>query len=73
MNTTYGLQHQVQTELVEQRILENEGSEVLDNKGAITLRGTIATVQARETAEAIARSTNGVSNVINEIDVVQYR
>jgi osmotically-inducible protein OsmY len=73
MNTTYGLQHQEQTELVEQRILEDEGSEVLDNKGVITLRGTVATVQARETAEAIVRSTNGVSNVINEIDVVQYR
>jgi osmotically-inducible protein OsmY len=70
MNETYGLQHQVQSALMEQRILENEGIEVLDSNGIITLRGTVATVEARETAEAIARSVTGVTSVINELDVV---
>ncbi len=70
MNATYGLQHQVQRALMEQRVLENEGIEVLDNNGVITLRGAVATVEARETAEAIARSVEGVTSVINELDVV---
>jgi osmotically-inducible protein OsmY len=70
MNAMYGLQHQVQTALMDQRILENEGIEVLDSNGIITLRGSVSSVEARETAEAIARSVTGVVNVINELDVV---
>jgi osmotically-inducible protein OsmY len=70
MNAVYGLQHQVQSALMEERILENEGIDVLDSNGVITLRGTVASREARDTAEAIARSVTGVSNVINELDVV---
>ena len=70
MNEMYGLQHQVQTALMEERILENEGIEVLDSNGVITLRGTVSSVEAREMAESVARSVTGVTSVINELDVV---
>lgn len=70
MNAMYGLQHQVQSAIMEQHTLEDEGIDVLDSNGVITLRGTVSSVEARETAEAIARSVTGVTNVINELDVV---
>ena len=70
MNEIYGLEHQVEAALMEQSSLENEGIEVLDSNGVITLRGTVSTVEARELAEAIARSVAGVTGLMNESDVV---
>lgn len=70
MNATYDLQHQVQTALMQDKHMQDHGIEVLDNNGIITLRGSVPTRDTREKAEAIARSVEGVTSVINELDVV---
>jgi hyperosmotically inducible protein len=70
MNATYDLQHQVQAALMEDKHMQDYGIEVLDNNGIITLRGAVPTRDAREKAEAIARGVEGVTTVINQLDVV---
>ena len=70
MNAMHDLQHQVQTALVDDAYMRDHGIEVLDSNGVITLRGTVPTPEARERAEAIVREVEGVTSVINEIDVV---
>ena len=70
MNATYDLQHQVQTALMQDKHMKDHGIEVLDTNGIITLRGTVPTRDVREKAEAIARGVEGVTTVINELDVV---
>lgn len=66
----YNLQQQVQEALREDLDMSHYGIEVLDSNGVITLRGTVPTVEAREKAEAVARNMEGVTSVINELDVV---
>jgi len=66
----YDLQHQVQAAFMNDRDMQNHGIEVLDNNGIITLRGTVPTRDARERAEEIVRGMEGVTSVINELDVV---
>lgn len=71
MNQTLSdLRTQVQTAFLQDDLLQDFGLEILDSNGVITLRGTVPTVEARERAEALARTVDGVSTVINEIDVV---
>ena len=73
MNTMYDLQHKVQDALMndhELHDLRDHGIEILDSNGVITLRGRVHTFEARERAEAIAREVEGVTSVINELDVV---
>jgi osmotically-inducible protein OsmY len=50
--------------------MKDHGIEVLDSNGIITLRGVVPTRDARERAEAIAREVQGVTTVINELDVM---
>jgi len=66
----YDLQHQVQEALAEINDLRDAQIDVLDSNGIVTLRGTVPTVDAREQAEAIVRGMDGVTSVINELDVV---
>jgi len=66
----YDLQHQVQAALMEDRDLQNYGIEVLDSNGIVTLRGTVPTRAARERVEAMVREMEGVTSVINELDVI---
>ncbi len=66
----YNLQHQVQLAFMNDRAMRDYGIEVLDNNGIIMLRGAVPTREARDRAEAISRETEGVLNVINELDVV---
>jgi hyperosmotically inducible periplasmic protein len=66
----YDLQHQVQEALGEINDLRDAQIDVLDSNGIVTLRGTVPTVNARERAEAIVRGMDGVTSVINELDVV---
>jgi len=66
----YDLQHQVQAALMEDRDLQNYGIEVLDSNGIVTLRGTVPTRAARERVEAMVREMDGVTSVINELDVI---
>ena len=65
----YDLQHQVQEALAEINELRGAQIDVLDSNGIVTLRGTVPTVDARERAEAIVRGMDGVTSVINELDV----
>ncbi len=66
----YDLQHQVQEALAEINDLRDAQIDVLDSNGIVTLRGVVPTVDARERAEAIVRGMDGVTTVINELDVV---
>lgn len=70
MNTMYNLQHQVQTALMQDSHMQDYGIEVLDSNGIITLRGSVPTRDARERAEEIVRTVDGVTSVINELDVI---
>jgi hyperosmotically inducible periplasmic protein len=65
----YHLQHEVQQALAEINDLRDAQIDVLDSNGIITLRGTVPTVAARERAESIVRGMDGVTTVINELDV----
>jgi osmotically-inducible protein OsmY len=66
----YDLQHQVQEALAEINDLRGAQIDVLDSNGIVTLRGTVPTVDARERAESMVRGMDGVTTVINELDVV---
>jgi osmotically-inducible protein OsmY len=66
----YDFQKRIQEALSEVNDLREANIEVLDSNGVITLRGTVPTVSARERAEAIVRDMDGVTTVINELDVV---
>ena len=66
----YEFQHRIQEALAEVNDLRGANIEVLDSNGVITLRGTVPTTSARERAEAIVRGMEGVTSVINELDVV---
>ena len=70
MNAMHDLQHQVQTALMDDDLMRDYGIEVLDSNGVITLRGTVPTREARDRAEAIVHEVEGVTSVINELDVV---
>ena len=66
----YNLQHQIQAAFLDDHDMRDYGIEVLDSNGIITLRGTVPTHAARDRAEELVRNTEGVTSVINEIDVV---
>ncbi|HET9914158.1 MAG TPA: BON domain-containing protein [Anaerolineales bacterium] len=66
----YNLQHQIQAAFLDDPDTRNYGIEVLDNNGIITLSGAVSTHAARDRAEELVRSMEGVTSVINEIDVV---
>jgi osmotically-inducible protein OsmY len=71
MNQTMSdLRTQLQAAFSEDDLLRENGVEILDGNGVITLRGAVSTIAARERAEEIARQMDGVTSVINEIDVV---
>jgi osmotically-inducible protein OsmY len=71
MNQTISdLRTQVQTAFLQDDLLQDFGIEILDSNGVITLRGVVPTREASERAEALARTVDGVTSVINEIDVV---
>jgi osmotically-inducible protein OsmY len=66
----YDLQHRIQEALAEINDLRGSRVEVVDSNGIITLTGTVPTVKARERAEAIVRGMEGVTSVINELNVI---
>jgi hypothetical protein len=71
MNQTISdLQKEVQTAFLQDELLQDFGIEVLDSNGVVTLRGAVPTRDVRERAEEVARTLDGVTSVINEIDVV---
>ena len=71
MNQTISeLRTRIQAAFLEDDLLSDYGIEILDSNGVITLRGVVPTRAARERAEEISRQVDGVTSVINEIDVV---
>ena len=71
MNQTINnLQHQVESALMQDSTTQDYGFEVLDSNGVITLRGTVPSRKIREQAESVVRGVAGVTNVINELDVM---
>jgi osmotically-inducible protein OsmY len=66
----YDLQHQIQEALAEINEMRGARIDVLDSNGIVTLTGIVPTVDARERAEAIVRGMDGVTSVINELNVV---
>lgn len=66
----YDLQHQIQDALAEINEMRGARIDVLDSNGIVTLTGMVPSVDARERAEAIVRGMNGVTSVINELNVV---
>jgi osmotically-inducible protein OsmY len=66
----YNLQHQIQAAFLDDPDMREYGVEVLDSNGIVTLRGTVPTHAARDRAEELVRAMEGVTSVINEIDVV---
>jgi hyperosmotically inducible periplasmic protein len=64
------LQLQVESALLQDQLTEDSDIEVLDHNGILTLRGVVPSREARDRAEAIARTVTGVTTVINELDVV---
>ena len=68
-NTTTDIQLDVQTALMQDPETQDYGIEVLDNNGIITLKGVVPSLEASERAEIIARDTDGVRAVFNELAV----
>jgi hypothetical protein len=66
----YNLQHQIQEALSEINEMRGARIDAVDNNGIVTLTGIVPTVDARERAEAIVRGLDGVTSVINELNVV---
>ena len=66
----YTLQRQVQDALAELNDMRGARIDVLDSNGIVTLTGIVPSVEVRERAEEIVRRMDGVTSVINELDVV---
>jgi osmotically-inducible protein OsmY len=64
------LQLQVESALLQDPLTEDSNIEVLNNNGVVTLRGVVHSREARDRAEALVRTLDGVTSVINEIDVI---
>jgi len=70
VNETTDLQIKVRSAILnDPRTKEYGGIEVLDNNGVIILRGIVRSTELRVAAKMIARDVEGVTGVINGIDV----
>lgn len=63
------LSTRIQNALVNDPRTKEYGVEVFDNNGVITLTGTAPSIDARDAIEAVVRDVEGVTSVVNEIDV----
>ncbi len=64
------LQLQIESALLQDRLTQDYGIEVLDSNGVVTLRGVVPSREVRDKVEVIVRKIEGVTNVINELDVI---
>ena len=55
------------------REVNNANVEVLVFRGVVTLKGLVATSEAKQAAERLARGVPGVASVINEITLAASR
>lgn len=61
----------VSTALGEDERTEDAVVEVIEQNGIVTLSGEVASATVREAAEAIARSQEGVLDVVNDLAVAE--
>ena len=66
---TMELTDRVTTALLEDPVTKNAQIDVMNERGIVTLKGTVDKENIRQTAEMIARKQAGVITVINEIKV----
>jgi hyperosmotically inducible protein len=59
----------IHAQFVPEKALDNSDINVDTNQGMVTLRGTVATEGARERAAAIAKATDGVKGVTNQLTI----
>jgi osmotically-inducible protein OsmY len=71
MNDTTGLKEKLELNLLQDSRFANYPIDVTDNNGIITLAGEVSSEELSQAAEAVARQTEGVITVINEIVVVR--
>jgi osmotically-inducible protein OsmY len=69
MNDNIILKEKVDVNLFQDSRLSDFPIEVLDNNGVITLSGEVSSPELSEAAETIARQTEGVISVINQIAI----
>ncbi len=69
MNINNQLQKKIETNLAADEHLRDYAIEVLVEGTAVTLKGKLPSHEMADTAEAIARRTENVSTVINDIEV----
>jgi osmotically-inducible protein OsmY len=67
MNINYQLEKKVEANLAADEHLRDYAIEVVVQGGAVTLKGELPSREMTESAEAIARKTEGVVTVINDI------
>jgi osmotically-inducible protein OsmY len=67
MNAKNGLQEQLEANLANDEHLRDYAIEVINENGMVTLKGELPSQELADTAEAIARRTENVITVINEI------
>jgi osmotically-inducible protein OsmY len=65
----YDLQHHIQDALAEINEMRGARIDALNTNGIVTLTGIVPTADARERAESIVRGLDGVTSVINELNV----
>ncbi len=66
---TMELTDRVTAALLEDPVTKNARIDVVNERGIVTLKGTVDKENIRQTAEMIARKQAGVITVINEIKV----
>lgn len=70
MNQTMNdLYTRIQDALMNDARTKDYGVEVLDNNGVVILRGAVPSHAARDAMEAVVREVDGVTSVVNEMDV----
>lgn len=63
------LEQKVQAALINDKRTKEAAIEVLNNNGVISLGGIVADNRISDAAESIVRGVNGVTSVVNEIQV----
>ncbi len=61
----------IHSQFVPETALENSDIDVDTNRGAVTLHGTVTTQAAKDRAAAIAKATDGVKSVKNNLRVAR--
>jgi osmotically-inducible protein OsmY len=64
-----GTKERIAEALLNDPLTRDHAIEVIDDRGIVTLGGSVPSEEARHAAEIIARSQQGVINVINTLRI----